>query len=281
MNSVPRYTFGPRLRVQRERLGITLEQIADSTKIGISVLAALERNDVSQWPKGIFRRAFFKAYAAAIRLPFEPAWAEFQQLFPEDGSPGRERTPDDDDPLRLTLARGARYRMLPGARQSLTAAIDTACVLVLAGVVTLLGGAFWTATGVIALLWFAGGTALLGGTLGARLATARLGSGDAQSAPLGTALEEGLPLGGETSAPRATAPPVDAPELPLGGLAADETSPLSAGPARVTPRLLGGDDAEQRLSLDRPARAARPIGLSPRRQGAGTVRRGRDQARPS
>jgi len=64
-----RDTFGPHLRQQRESRGLTLKAIADSTKIRESLLAALERNDVSQWPEGIFRRAFLREYAAAVGLP--------------------------------------------------------------------------------------------------------------------------------------------------------------------------------------------------------------------
>src|SRR5580765_8374435 len=49
------YTFGRRLRDQRERHGVTLETIAANTKISASLLAGLERGDVSAWPSGIFR----------------------------------------------------------------------------------------------------------------------------------------------------------------------------------------------------------------------------------
>ena len=40
----------------RERRGITLEAIAETTKIALPLLESLERSDVSHWPKGIFRR---------------------------------------------------------------------------------------------------------------------------------------------------------------------------------------------------------------------------------
>ena len=43
-------SFGRRLRLSRERLGISLEAIAASTKINRSLLADLERDDVSKWP---------------------------------------------------------------------------------------------------------------------------------------------------------------------------------------------------------------------------------------
>ena len=44
--------FGGKLRLERERRGISLRQIAASTKISIAALEALERNDVSKLPGG-------------------------------------------------------------------------------------------------------------------------------------------------------------------------------------------------------------------------------------
>lgn len=96
--------FGPGLKALRERRGITLEAIATATKIGLPLLAGLERNDVSHWPKGIFRRAFFRDYASAIGAPVDDTLAEFLRLFPEDGSPTGVGEPDT--PLRLTFAPG-------------------------------------------------------------------------------------------------------------------------------------------------------------------------------
>ena len=89
-----RDTFGPRLRLERERRGITLKHIAESTKIKESLFAELERGDVSKWPQGIFRRAHLCAYVSAIGLPSQPILSEFLQLFPD------EHLVDQADPLR-------------------------------------------------------------------------------------------------------------------------------------------------------------------------------------
>jgi len=85
--------FGPALKAERVRRGITLRAIADSTKIGISLLAALERNDMSRWPKGIFRRAFVREYVSALGLPPEPIVAEFARLFPDAPCPEAAEAP--------------------------------------------------------------------------------------------------------------------------------------------------------------------------------------------
>jgi transcriptional regulator with XRE-family HTH domain len=96
------HDFGPQLKARRERRGIALESISEMTKIGLPLLEGLERGDVSHWPKGIFRRAFFRDYAAAIGVPVDDMLAEFLQLFPENGRAGAE--PRSTGPLRMTLA---------------------------------------------------------------------------------------------------------------------------------------------------------------------------------
>jgi transcriptional regulator with XRE-family HTH domain len=76
-------SFGARLRQQREERGIALEAIAKQTRIKESLLEALERDDLSQWPTGFYRRAFFRAYAGAIALDVDAAYREFQDVYPE------------------------------------------------------------------------------------------------------------------------------------------------------------------------------------------------------
>ena len=76
-------SFGARLRQRRERQQIALTTIAEQTKISLSLLEALERDDVSRWPAGIFRRAFIRAYAHAIGLEADVVVREFLELHPD------------------------------------------------------------------------------------------------------------------------------------------------------------------------------------------------------
>jgi transcriptional regulator with XRE-family HTH domain len=131
------HDFGPRLKARREQQGIRLESISDATKIGLPLLEGLERSDVSHWPKGIFRRAFFRDYAGAIGVPVEDMLAEFLQLFPEEGRAGVE--PCSPDTLRMTLAivrSPVRVRVL-----RVVAALADAGIVVLLG----LAAAWWLA----------------------------------------------------------------------------------------------------------------------------------------
>jgi transcriptional regulator with XRE-family HTH domain len=86
-------TFGARLRRQREQRDVALATIADKTKIKKPLLEALERDDVSHWPAGIFRRAFVRAYAQEIGLDPDVVLREFLEIYPdpaEDVSPVNE-----------------------------------------------------------------------------------------------------------------------------------------------------------------------------------------------
>src|SRR5688572_23775934 len=75
--------FCARLKAVRERRGITLAAIAESTKVSASLFAAMERGDLSRWPNGIYRRAFFRSFAVAIGLPPDSTLQEFLQHFPD------------------------------------------------------------------------------------------------------------------------------------------------------------------------------------------------------
>ena len=76
--------FGGKLREARERRGVSLRQIANATKIAVSVLEALERNDISRLPGGIFGRAFVRSYAIEVGLDPETTIQEFIAQFPND-----------------------------------------------------------------------------------------------------------------------------------------------------------------------------------------------------
>ncbi len=52
----------------RLRSGRTLEQIADTTKISIRFLRAIEAEDFGQLPGGIFTRSYLKQYAEQVGI---------------------------------------------------------------------------------------------------------------------------------------------------------------------------------------------------------------------
>jgi transcriptional regulator with XRE-family HTH domain len=82
--SVTGIQFCARVKAVRERRGVSLAAIAQSTKVTASLFEAFERGDLSRWPRGIYRRAYIRDYATAIGLPAEPTVREFLKYFPDE-----------------------------------------------------------------------------------------------------------------------------------------------------------------------------------------------------
>jgi cytoskeleton protein RodZ len=70
-------SFGDRLQREREMRGISLEEIAEATKIGTRSLRALEEQDFDKLPGGIFNKGFVRAYARYLGLDEEQAVADY------------------------------------------------------------------------------------------------------------------------------------------------------------------------------------------------------------
>ena len=97
----PTGDFGKALREARERRGVTLRQIANATKLSVSQLEALERNDVARLPGGIFSRGIVRSYASEVGLDPEKAIQDFIAHFSHDeavtaGHPTSEQNEDNE-----------------------------------------------------------------------------------------------------------------------------------------------------------------------------------------
>jgi transcriptional regulator with XRE-family HTH domain len=74
--------FVTRLRRHRERTGITLDDIAAATRIKRELLEAFERRDLSEWPRGVYARAWVRAYASIVGVDPADTVEEFCRIFP-------------------------------------------------------------------------------------------------------------------------------------------------------------------------------------------------------
>ena len=98
--------FGNKMKRLREERGVTLRQIADATKISIGALQALERNDISRLPGGIFSRAFVRSYAIEVGLDPEQTVRDFLVQFPHDSvTVGSPHAPQDSRAAARTKSR--------------------------------------------------------------------------------------------------------------------------------------------------------------------------------
>jgi hypothetical protein len=79
----PQEIFVGRLRRHRERNRISLEDISRDTRIKRDLLEAFERNDPTAWPRGLYARAYMRAYCSAIGVDTIDTVEEFCRLYPQ------------------------------------------------------------------------------------------------------------------------------------------------------------------------------------------------------
>ena len=71
-------TLGERLQEARQRLGVTLREAAEFTKLRTDYLQAMEANQFESIPLAdVYRRGFVKVYARYLRLDDEKAVADY------------------------------------------------------------------------------------------------------------------------------------------------------------------------------------------------------------
>jgi transcriptional regulator with XRE-family HTH domain len=112
-------SFGSRLRAQREQQQVSLSAIAERTKIRMSLLESLERDDLRAWPTGIFSRAYLRDYALAIGLDPEDTVREFLALYPDPAEQA-------DEVLAATKVSSAAEALSRKPRTRLQALFDSA-----------------------------------------------------------------------------------------------------------------------------------------------------------
>ena len=61
-------SVGGQLQQARQRAGLSIQEVSARTKIAVWILEAIEREDFSRLPGGIFRRGFLSAYAREVHV---------------------------------------------------------------------------------------------------------------------------------------------------------------------------------------------------------------------
>jgi cytoskeleton protein RodZ len=135
-------SFGERMQREREMRTVTLEEIAESTKIGTRMLHALEAEDFGKLPGGIFNKGFVRAYAKYLGLDEEQAVADFMAAYAEFQAenahlPLGGEAPSDDLSLNTS---SANLSMVPNIQASQGAGFIVAAVIL---VVVLGAGGFF------------------------------------------------------------------------------------------------------------------------------------------
>jgi cytoskeleton protein RodZ len=77
-------SFGTKLKREREKQKVTLDDVSISTKIGTRFLQALENDRFQELPGGIFNKGFVRAYARHLGLDEDQTLSEFALASGED-----------------------------------------------------------------------------------------------------------------------------------------------------------------------------------------------------
>jgi cytoskeletal protein RodZ len=116
-------TLGERLQEARQRLGVTLREAAEFTKIRTDYLQSMEANQFESIPLAdVYKRGFVKVYAKYLRLDDEKAGADFNTHHSAKASRRPlEAAADEDAPFEpesgvssITLSRDALIYVVIG-----------------------------------------------------------------------------------------------------------------------------------------------------------------------
>jgi cytoskeletal protein RodZ len=83
-------TLGEELRRLREERGVSLAEISEASRIGTRFLKAIEGDNFSILPGGIFTRSFIRAYAKHVGMDEEEAVMRYQQQVTGSAAPSHE-----------------------------------------------------------------------------------------------------------------------------------------------------------------------------------------------
>jgi len=96
-------SVGERLRRARLDAGKTLDQLATDTKIQLWILEAIERDDFSRVPGGVFVRGYLTAFARGVGLnPSEVLTAYSPEIAPQPAPPPPVLPPPDPNEVTRT-----------------------------------------------------------------------------------------------------------------------------------------------------------------------------------
>ena len=222
--------FGTFLRQAREQQGLSLQELAVTTKISARVLDALEHNDPGKLPGGIFSRAFVRAYAREVGLDPEVAVARFVAAFPDDAGA--------DD--------------MPSATSAVEAETFESRRRVVRGLARLLGVVALIALVVSLYYWSRSRNAPASladpAPSSSAPAAASAGRSEAAVAPQSPPQADAAP--GQGVAPGPQAPPSSAPAPPAAAGAADEPAGKPAAAAPLVVVLAVSDQCWLSVSVD-------------------------------
>jgi len=93
-------SIGHFLRTERELRQLSLEELAQTTRIPLRSLQLLEEDRLDGLPGDVFVRGFVKSYAKAVGLPFEEALRRYEESSRPSRNPALAALPSMAQPDR-------------------------------------------------------------------------------------------------------------------------------------------------------------------------------------
>jgi len=209
-------TLGEELRRRREERGTTLAEISEATRIGTRFLKAIEADNFSVLPGGIYTRNFIRSYAESVGMGADEAIARYHQQI--SGQPGDTTPPAVAEPQPPPAAeKKPRIQRLEtvAVRQS-APRTNWSTIVIAAGIVLII--------------------LIIGVSLVQRLNRAGT-QGEAQSS-------------GNSAGPATNPPPQPAPQAPPQTKPQPESEPKSPEHPGAAPNLSASDPIRVRLEAD-------------------------------
>jgi cytoskeletal protein RodZ len=110
--------IGAALRAERQRQGLSLQDVADATRVRRNYLESLEAMRLDELPSRPFTLGYVRAYAQVLSLDPEAAIARFKEDFPDKIEPLRP-------PVGVRKGKDGRLQLLAGGMVVVIAAIVT------------------------------------------------------------------------------------------------------------------------------------------------------------
>ncbi len=120
--------------------GVTLEEIAEATKIGTRSLRALEKQEFDKLPGGIFNKGFVRAYAKFLGLDEDQAVGDYLEAFNEAVAAGNASKESSPTPPIETFA-------VPDERAGSGISFSTVVTLIFVAVLVIAGGRYYAKNG--------------------------------------------------------------------------------------------------------------------------------------
>ncbi|HAU30775.1 MAG TPA: hypothetical protein DCW46_00460 [Desulfotomaculum sp.] len=124
--------IGETLRKTREARGLSLEDVAQLTKINLRYIKAIENDSFDALPGGVYTRGFLRSYARLLDLDHRELLSEFEKQGPVEIN----NLPEDHTP--------AAFIFPPKEPKSVKILKKTAYYLAFVIIITLAGYLFWT-----------------------------------------------------------------------------------------------------------------------------------------